>query len=390
MRMMSHRFLLPLFFTSLILLAAACTPTAQPKPTPTFLAPTPTPLPGASYVVKKGTLAETLDVRGRVVSLKEQSLFFSMSGWIKTINIQPGAQMEKGEVIAELDVPLLVEAVEDAKYRLDTSRLNLKALQESQAQVNDLQVQQSKLQEQLFKLRQQDATSDNAKQQFAIQEEIAKLDTSIYMLKQKATQTDIEIASREIEYREQVLAIEAGRLAGTRLEAPFFGVVISLDKSLGDDVKPFESIGLIADPTQLQVEATVLEGDIDRIALDQPIKVILDAFPLSEFSGKVAQIGAKPTLWQGKQAFPVIIRFNEPNAVPRAIRMGADISITTRLSANALFVPTKSIFTEGNRKFVEVYDGDKTVRINVETGISNKNQTEILRGLEEGTVVRVP
>lgn len=298
--------------------------------------------------------------------------------------------MEKGEVIAELDVPLLAIDVETAKYRLDTSRLNLKALQESQFQVSDLQVQRAKLQEQLLKIIEEGATSDNSKRQLAVQQEMAKLDTTIETLKQKSVQANIDVAKREVEYREQVLAIEAGRLAGTRLEAPFFGVVISLDKRLGDDIKPFESIGLIADPTQLQVEATVLEGDIDRIALDQPVKAILDAFPLSEFSGKITQVGTKPTLWQGKMAFPVIIRFNEPNAVPRAIRMGADVSITTRLSANALFVPTKSIFTEGNRKFVEVYDGGKIVRINVETGISNKTQTEILGGVEEGVVVRVP
>jgi len=376
---------------ALALLAMGCGATLAANPTPTFSAP-PTPtIPASSlYVVKRGNVAETLDARGRVVSLSEQPLLFHMEGWIKTLKVRPGSQVEEGDLLVEIDVPFLEEGVEKARFELDNSLLSLKGLKAAQREGHELWIQRARLWEEYYQIQKEAAITENQRKLVDVQKRIAKIDTSLRASELKQTENLIEKAQREVEYRQEVLLRAKDNLARTQLWAPFAGVVISLDKRLGDRVEPFETFGIIADPEQLEIEATVFEADISRIGLEQPANIVLDAFPLIELRGKVQHITSKPIIWQGKRAFSVNITFNEGQNVPRAIRMGADVVISTKLTANTLLVPTQAIYTDGSAKFVDVLVEGKPARVKIETGISNKEDTEVLAGLTEGTILRLP
>jgi len=50
-------------------------------------------------------------------------------------------------------------------------------------------------------------------------------------------------------------------------------------------------------------------------------------------------------------------------------------------------VPSRAIKSAGSQKIVVVQDGTTTRNVVVETGLSDGNQTEVVSGLEEGTVL---
>ena len=372
------------------LVVTGCAATLANSPTPTF-APPPTPeAPSSLFVVERRDIAETLQARGRVVSLNEQALLFPMGGSIKTLNVQAGSQVEEKDLIVELDVPQLAEQVEKAEFELNTSLLNLKALEATENESHELWIQRSKLWEEYYQIQRESAITENQRRLVEIQKRIAEMDTAIKASEQRQTQFLVDRAKLEVEYRKQVLTRSNENLARTQLRAPFGGVVISLDVRPGDKIAPFEAFGVLADPDRLEIEASILETEMGRVGLEQPANIVLDAFPLAGYKGKVRQIGSKPILWQGKRAFPVNIAFDPGQKPPRAIRMGADVVISSKISAKALVVPTRAIYTDGNAKFVEVIKEGRSTRVRIETGISNKEHTEIIAGLNEGAVLRLP
>jgi len=87
----------------------------------------------------------------------------------------------------------------------------------------------------------------------------------------------------------------------------------------------------------------------------------------------------------------VTIAFDKGQDVPAIIRMGADISIAGRSKDNVLVVPARAIITIAGQKYVEVIGADGAVeRVQVQIGISNGNETEIVSGLQAGQVIRIP
>ncbi len=185
------------------------------------------------------------------------------------------------------------------------------------------------------------------------------------------------------------LAIE--QLSNTLLLAPFDGIIVAIEKRAGDQVEAYEAIGVLADPSELWIVATVVAEDIDRITVGQPATIRLDAYPNQAYTGSVLQIASQSDLWQGRSAYEVTIAFDEGQDVPAIIRMGANVSIAGRSKENVLLVPSRAIITISGRQYVEIVAEDGEIeRVEVQTGLSNGTQTEILAGLEAGQVIRMP
>ncbi len=81
-------------------------------------------------------------------------------------------------------------------------------------------------------------------------------------------------------------------LAHTRIASPLDGVVAKKWAVAGDVVQPAQPIYTVYDLANLWVEANFKETQLGGIAIGDPAKITLDAFPGRVFSGKVESIGA--------------------------------------------------------------------------------------------------
>jgi RND family efflux transporter MFP subunit len=172
------------------------------------------------------------------------------------------------------------------------------------------------------------------------------------------------------------------------IKAPFAGVIVAVRKAVGDPVEPYAPIATLADPSQIRVEATILDTDMPRLKFGQPVSITLDASPAQQFTGKVAGLSSQPTTWQGRTAFAATILFDDPALVPAAVQMGADISILARRVDQALLVPTEAIRTEGEHRYVELVNSP-VGRVEIGVGLTNGPLTEVLWGLSEGDRLRL-
>ncbi len=394
---------------------------------PTFVPPaTPAPAqPERTYTVVRGDVRETVETRGRVTAKQEALLVFPMSGALKAVHVIPGDQVEAGERLAEIDAPNLEQQVLEREFSLALAELQFQQTEVSaeaslsaarnSAVIAQAQYDKTMLDSQLtveYAEQNRQACMASAKDDAARQ--LCEVSLSHTRQRAEATQ-DLAQAQLNAAYSELTLASSANytlsveiaalqkrragamyeqaqrRLEDTVLSAPFSGIVLSIEKRAGDQVSPYESLGMIADPSELWVVATVPEQDIDRVAVGQAAQIVLDAYLDDVYHGRILQIANQAVIWQGKKAYEVTITFDEGQEVPTSIRMGADVVIITRAQEDVLVVPDEAIMMSGGRAYVEVVEPDGTLRqVDVELGISNGAETEIISGVEAGQTIRLP
>jgi macrolide-specific efflux system membrane fusion protein len=170
--------------------------------------------------------------------------------------------------------------------------------------------------------------------------------------------------------------------------SPISGVVILNNVVPGQTVD--SSVVLFALSDQLIVLAQVDEVDISRVHLGMKALITLDAYPTQKITGKVLAI-----LYEGKNTSNVITYGVKivPENVPPFFRsqMTANISLVVNQKENVLMVPLQAVQVRHNGdKFVLLSNPEgKPVPTDVQTGVENGAQVEIVSGLKLGDEVLV-
>ena len=291
--------------------------------------------------VEKGTLAQTVSVTGKVNSNEQIDLTFKTTGILKSISVDVGDTVKKGQILAVIDTGSL-----------------LSQLRQAQAQVEY-----------------QDETLDHMKENRGTYEE---------------EQRDAQRALRE-QARESVNIIK-DQLRDVRMISPIDGVVIRRTADPGETVvlSLNSPVITIAQKEDLLIQANVPESDIIKIQIGQKAEVTFDAFPLEEvFGATISQIDPASTVIQDVVYYRIKLKLD--NLDPRLkAGMSANVDVRTAEKENVLMAPQRAIKTEGNKKFVDVLQeiDNTTKKLFVETGLEgDEGMVEITSGLKGGEKV---
>ena len=131
-----------------------------------------------------------------------------------------------------------------------------------------------------------------------------------------------------------------------------------------------------------------------RLAVGQPAKVVLEALPGREFSGRVVTVGASALQITGPAAareFRVVIRLDEPDT---GLRPGltCDAEVLTSEKRGVLTVPLQSVVVRSDpesgaeRTGVFALDGETVRFVPVRAGVIGGLDIEV-EGLDEGVPI---
>ncbi|HEX2995304.1 MAG TPA: HlyD family efflux transporter periplasmic adaptor subunit, partial [Anaerolineales bacterium] len=96
------------------------------------------------------------------------------------------------------------------------------------------------------------------------------------------------------------------------LRAPFKGVLLSLDLTVGESVQPTLPIAFLADTSVWIVETKDLtETDVANVAIGDPVVIELDAFLDEEFKGTVTEIDPVGREYLGDMTYKVTVTLDE-------------------------------------------------------------------------------
>ena len=160
----------------------------------------------------------------------------------------------------------------------------------------------------------------------------------------------------------------------------------------GQDVGQQAPITLL-DTSRYQIKVAVDEVDVARVAVGQPVDVLLDALGAPVLKGTVRRIAPLSQADNSVTAYEVTIEV-DPAGRPIKPGMTASASIISERREGVLQVPAQAVSTENGASVVSVVttdqDGKQQVTTQpVELGLRAGDQVEIRGGLSEGQQVLV-
>lgn len=201
------------------------------------------------------------------------------------------------------------------------------------------------------------------------------------------TDTDIAILEQQINLAQLSVDSANAQLADARLVSPINGTVLTIDLTVGETVGSLQPVAVVADISTLRIRGDIDEIDVGRVRAGQAVTVTLDAYPGIKMPGRIDQLAPGATPRQGSTVYEASISFRPVEDVVPREGMAANVDITAQRKDNVLLLPNRAFETVGRRQYVSLKEGDGIRKIEVETGLSNTTDTEVISGLTEGQVV---
>jgi len=198
-------------------------------------------------------------------------------------------------------------------------------------------------------------------------------------------QFDLPAQENKVLQAEQTLSKTKENLANCYIYAPFDGIAAKVSVKLGDSISSGTAIATFITKQQI-AEITLNEVDVAKIKLGQKATLTFDAVSDLTLTGEVTEIETLGTVSQGVVSYAVKITFDTQD---ERVKPGMSVSsaIITDSKNDVLFVPNSAVKQQGDSNYVQIMINGVPQNRNVEIGLSNDTNSEILSGLKEGDQV---
>lgn len=200
-----------------------------------------------------------------------------------------------------------------------------------------------------------------------------------------STQFNIQLLQKAVATDQADVDALQKQLDGTRLAAPFAGVVTNVAVRAGDAVDPTHSVVTLSTGAAPVVNVDMTDQDAVKVKQGQKAHLVLDGTNAIVIDATLASITANTAAGVGRTA---TLQVNWSNDLP-AIGTTAQVSIVVQRKDGVLLVPKKAVRSAGTRRFVQYVSGTNRKVANIEVGIVSDDMAEIVSGLAEGQVVVV-
>ncbi|MCW5575877.1 MAG: HlyD family secretion protein [Burkholderiales bacterium] len=303
--------------------------------------------------IERGDLVAAVSSTGTLNPVVSVQVGSQVSGQIKEIFVDYNSVVKKGDVIARIDPDSFTLRVNQAMADLEagratamTQRANLGALQ---AEVSRAQVTLAEAERNLK--RNQMLVEKGFVSQAALETSQSAVATAREQVKTAQAQRAVgeaQVRNGEalVKQRESQLAQARVDLERTTIRAPVDGIVISRSVDAGQTVAASlqaPTLFLIArNLTDMQVEASIDESEIGRIAVGQGATFTVDSFPGRTFRGKVTQVRKAALVVQNVVTYVAIISAPNPD-LTLLPGMTTNVRITVANRDKALKLPNAAL-----------------------------------------------
>jgi HlyD family secretion protein len=323
----------------------------------------------------RGDITAAITATGTVNPVTTVLVGTQVSGTIRNIYVDFNSRVKKGQPIAQIDSATFEAQVQQARANLLAAQANV---EKAEATLVDAK-----------------RTLERNKDLFA-KNLIARSDLDTAETNYETDKAQVSAAKAQVAQTRAALEFAQTNLRYTRIVSPVDGVVIVRNVDVGQTVAAsFQTPTLFTiaqDLTKMQVEASVDESDIGRVAVGQDVEFTVDAYPAITFKGTVWQVRRAPQTVQNVVTYDVVIKVPNPD-LKLMPGMTANVSVILETKENVLKVPNAAFrFRPANRdkgpqkgSALWVLAEGTPKRIPVTLGVSDGSYTEIVSGdVKEG------
>lgn len=375
-------------------------------------------LSGEEVQVRRGEIILRIAANGRVEGATEEIRVSSkIPGRIKTITVDEGDRVTRGQILVVLDNEDYRARVETERALLEKAEAHLKLLrsgarreeiEQARAAVDEARAifeAARRDYERLLQLFHRGVISrdhlDRAEREMRTAR--ARQEGAEQRLQQVLTwfrPEEIAAAEAEVRLARARLAEAEANYQNTFLRAPITGIVTKKFMKAGESIR-FETVGLpilsLVDTSALRVRAEIDETDVAKVAVGQRAYITADAYREEVFTGRVVHVAPslgrktlfsdEPSEKRDTEILEVLIELDPP-ARPLKIGLRVEVTIEVLRKENVLVIPARAVIRKNGRTFVLKRTPTGWREHAVRLGESDGVNTEVLDGLTEGDIVR--
>lgn len=201
------------------------------------------------------------------------------------------------------------------------------------------------------------------------------------------------IARERFELLEKGRIQMAARSIDSIVKAPIGGIVLSQTVFQGDPVVPLTNfqpgteLCSMADMGKLLFKGTVDEIDVGKLEPRMKAAIQVGALGDTAVEGILERIYPKAKKEGNATLFDIEVAITGVPRKPLRAGYSATAEVKVQERRGTLILPERLLIFEDGKKFVEVPVGKETQRRQVQTGLSDGLNVEILSGLKEGEQV---
>ncbi|MEY4501415.1 MAG: hypothetical protein RIS52_1305 [Pseudomonadota bacterium] len=334
------------------------------------LTPTPPTYEYVSEAVGRGEVVSKVTASGKLRALNTVKVGAEVSGQVLRVTVDFNSPVKAGQVLAEIDPTRFRARVLQAEAQVSLGRAALAQAEASLTRTQtDVGIQQREF---------------SRRRQLSNQGYISKagLDGAVGQLSSaqagyRTAVAQVASARAQIQQSSAELTTAQLELRRTVILAPTSGVVINKLIEPGSTVAAsFQTPNLFeiaADTTRMQVEASVDEADIGRIAEGQEVRFTVDAYPDATFPAFVRQIRKAAAENQNVVSYLVILEVDNKDGklLPG---MTANVEIITGAKQEIIRVPTQAI--RFRPRAADLSDADKKATEKQEQAPDDKKRND--------------
>jgi macrolide-specific efflux system membrane fusion protein len=333
--------------------------------------------------VTKGNIVSRVLATGTLEGYKQVSVGAQVSGQLQKLYVDAGDEVKQGQLLAQIDSRTQQNALKDAQSQLNTYKAQLVAKQAT--------LKRATLE---FNRQQNMLKSDaSAKADFeAAEASLAQAKADVNVVEQQIKQAEIKVDTAKI------------NVGYTKIEAPIDGTVIAIVTDEGQTVvsnQTATTILKLATMDTMTVKAEISEADVIKIKPGMEVEFTILGDPKRVFKSTLKKIAPAPqsassssntTTSSTSTAIYYNAEFDVPND-DRVLRvsMTAECSIILAQKKDVLIVPITAVKTDHRtgKSYAMVLRKGGPQRVDVELGLRDQTNVEVISGLTERDVLTV-
>jgi RND family efflux transporter MFP subunit len=303
-----------------------------------------------------------------------------------------GSTVKKGDFLLQFDTTEQDQDLSDSKSNLQLAEAELRSAEaDYKLQIEQLELELNRAGREA-KEKQYEAPLIREDAERALKVAAQKKESQIAMLEAALDKKRVEV-----ERAREKLAAAKHDLNQMTITASIPGLVVYLDiwkggqeakVQEGDSPWPGQGLINLPDLSEMQVQTTVGEVDVQKVKTGQEATIKLDAFPDREYHGTVASISTlarKKNYESELNVFDVDITVTESDEWLKP-GMSAKLDIIVDRVPNAIWVPIEAVFDREGKTVV--YVGARNPRpVEVEVGERSDTDVIIKSGLQGGETI---
>ena len=237
---------------------------------------------------------------------------------------------------------------------------------------------------------------------------LGKLDTRLLEINLKDAEIALEKASDDYERAKDLYENEAGvkvdmlnaktsydkalnqvKLIGQQIEnaqiiAPIKGIISSHSVKEGEFINPGTPIASINNVFLLKATVYVFQETVYQLELGQKAIITTPVFDQEQFTGEIIFISP---VADANHNYQVDLLVHQKDNIHLKGGTDVQVSFNTMMRKDVLQIPKSALMVDADEPYVFVIDNETAVSKTVKTGVTRKDQVEVISGISVGDVV---